>query len=395
MEPKRQLYFDNHATTPLDPGVLEAMLPYFTEKFGNPESSQHAYGWEAKSALDLARKQVATLLGAEASEIAFTSGATESIHLAILGHLETFDSPKHIITSNAEHKATLEVCARAAKFGHEVTILPVNQFGQVDTEQVRAALRENTALVSLMHGNNEIGSLNPIADIGAMLSARGIVFHVDAAQTVGKLPIDVRSMGADLLSLSAHKLYGPKGVGALFIRKKPKPHAPENAEGRIQVKPYLVGGGQERGLRGGTHNLPGIIGLGKACEISGQVMDYESQRLARLRDQLILKIRTTLDGVDLNGHPRDRLCNNINFTVHGVGSDLLLLGLKDIAYSSASACSSGTASHVLKAIGQDSSDPNQTTLRFGLGRFTTDEEVDTLAKRLIETIQNARGVSKG
>lgn len=382
---KRPLYFDNHATTPVDPRVLDAMLPYFTENFGNAESSQHSYGWTAKSALDRARAQVAALLNAEPAEIIFTSGATESIHLAILGFLEDQGPKRHIITSNAEHKATLEVCARAQKVGHEVTILPVDRTGQVSVEQVREALRENTALVSLMHGNNEIGTLNPIAEIGQLLQERGIVFHVDAAQTAGKHPIDVRAMGIGLLSISAHKLYGPKGSGALFARRQPKVH----------LVPYLVGGGQERGLRGGTHNVPGIVGLGQACALAHAEMEAERSRLTGLRDRLIQNVFKELEGVTLNGHATERLCNNVSLTIRGVEPDQLLLGLHDIAYSSGSACSSGTVSHVLKAIGQDTSDPFTTTLRFGLGRFTTDDQVEYLIRRLVETVRNAREVSRG
>lgn len=419
--PALPLYFDNHATTPVDPRVVDVMMDYLTRHFGNAESSQHAYGWKAKAAIEQARAEVASLIGAEPAEIVFTSGATESIHLAILGHLEEQGAGRHIVTANAEHKATLEVCARAQKFGHEVTLLEVDAQARVNRDQVLEALRTNTSIVSLMHGNNEVGSLHPIQEIGGALSERGVIFHVDAAQTAGKHPIDVKAMGIGLLSLSAHKLYGPKGVGALYVSKTPLHKTP-----KVRLAPYLVGGGQEKGLRGGTHNVPGIVGLGAACRIAREEMELERARLTRLRDRLIQDVRAELTGVRLNGHPTERLCNNVSFTIEGVASDSLLLGLHDIAYSSASACSSGMASHVLKAIrgahsvdpvhsqeffdasgdgdsnsdsdsnrDSDGDDPFATTLRFGLGRFTRDEDVEYLIRRLIETVRNARAVSRG
>jgi cysteine desulfurase len=404
MQPNPPLYFDNHATTPLDPRVLEAMLPFFKEDFGNAESSQHAYGWKAKSAVDKARKQIADLIGAQRGEIIFTSGATESIHLAILGFLEKQPPASHLITANTEHKATLEVCARAERLGHAVTILPVDRLGQVSAAQVAAALRPNTVLVSLMHGNNEIGTLHPIAEIGALLRERGrarrvssngngggsdtggdITFHVDAAQTIGKHAIDVQAMNIDMLSISGHKYYAPKGVGALFARRFP-------SENGVSLAPFISGGGHERGLRGGTHNVPGIVGLGFASEIAQAELASENSRLTGLRDHLISSVRTAIEGVELNGHPTERLCNNVSFTIRGIPSDIFLTGLRDIAYSSASACSSGSGatSHVLRAIGQTTSDPLVTTMRFGLGRFNTAAQVDTLISRLIATVRMAR-----
>jgi cysteine desulfurase len=294
-----------------------------------------------------------------------------------------------VITSNAEHKCVLEVCARAERLGHEVTILPVDRFGQVSAAQVKAALRPNTSLVTLIHGNNEIGSLNPLAAIGEVLQrqSRGhereggdaIVFHVDAAQTLGKVPVNVRAMGIGLLSMSAHKFYGPKGVGALFVRR---------AEGeRVHLRPFMTGGGQERGLRGGTHNVPGIVGLGRAAELCEELMAEESVRLTQLRDRLIRGVCEGLgsERVDLNGHPTARLPNNVNLTLHGVESGALLMGLREIAFSSSSACSSGTASHVLKAIGQKVDDPRSATLRLGLGRSTTDADIDFTITRILET----------
>lgn len=386
----RPLYFDNHATTPVDPTVFAAMMPFFTEHFGNAESSQHPYGWKAKAAVEKARGQIAELIGADKEELIFTSGATESIHAAILGFLEEQAPVRHIITANTEHKATLEVCQRAKKFGHEVTVLKVDRLGRITPEQVVEALRPNTALVSLMHGNNEIGTLHPIKEIGAITSARGITFHVDAAQTVGKIPVNVREMNIDLLSISAHKLYGPKGSGALFIRRTP-PH--------VLLAPYIAGGGQERGLRGGTHNVPGIVGLGAACAFAKAHMKEECERMVEFRDYLIREISTKISDVTLNGDPERRLCNNVNFTIKGVMPEDLLLGLHDVAYSSGSACSSGSVSHVLQAINgagpqPSAMDANAVTVRFGLGRFNTRQEVETLAARLIQAVKNARGNSQ-
>ncbi len=373
---KLPLYFDNNATTPLDPKVLEAMLPYFREHFGNPESVQHAYGWKAEAALTHAREQVAAILHASsANEIIFTAGATESMNLAILGYLFGLGQGCfHFITSVAEHKATLMIGERARELGHEVTLLPVNQFGQVETSDVLAAVKDNTVMVSLMHANNEIGSINPITEIGVALRARGgIVFHVDAAQTVGKTPIDVEAMGIDLLSLSAHKFFGPKGVGALYVRRA------------THLEPIMVGGGQERGLRSGTHNVPGIVGLGEACAIATRELPEEALRLTGLRDKIIRALLAP-GHIELNGHATERVCNNIHFTVHGVPADKILTGLSDIAFSTASACAAGGPSHVLRAIGREGNDPLSSSMRFGLGRFTTEGEVDTLIARVREIV---------
>ena len=379
--PQRPLYFDYNATTPVDPRVLETMLPYFTEHFGNAESGAHAYGWKAKSAVENARKQVAALINADASEVVFTSGSTESVMLATLGFLEGQEPKRHLITTRAEHKCTLDVCAKAEKLGHEVTYIPVNRYGQVSAADIVAALRPNTALVTLMHANNEIGSLNPIAEIGALLRSRGIAFHVDAAQTIGKHPIDVKAMNIDLLSVSAHKYYGPKGIGALYVRRS-----------AIHIAPLMKGGGQEKGLRGGTHNVPGIVGLGKASEIARLEMDEERTRLEKFRDKIIARF-ATLPGVELNGHPTERLCNNIHVSFRGLGADDLLLGTRDLAFSTASACSGGAMSHVLGAVGVTNPDPLFATARFSLGRFTTEAEVDTLIERITAVVQNAQGVS--
>jgi cysteine desulfurase len=384
MDTKRPIYFDNNATTPVDPRVVAAMLPFFTEHFGNPESSSHSFGWKAKTAVDHARAQVAALIGATASEIIFTSGSTESLHLAVLGLLESLGKEKrHIISSTAEHKAMIEVCARAEKLGHEVTLLPVNQYGQVEVDAVARAIKPSTALVTLMHANNEVGSFNPIGEIGKLLKTHPeIAFHVDAAQTAGKHPIDVNALGIDLLSLSAHKFYGPKGVGALYVRRP-----------KIQLAQLMGGGGQERGLRAGTHNVPGIVGLGLACEIAQKEMTAESARLTRFRDKVIQTLVKPEYGIELNGHPTDRLCNNVNLSFSGVGGDQLLTGLTDIAFSTASACSAGGPSHVVKAMAIPMRDPLSPYARFSFGRFTTESEIDHLIERVLTLVRNARTVS--
>lgn len=373
-------YFDYCATTPVDPRVVETMLPFFTEHFGNAESGQHAYGWKARAAVEKAREQVAQLIGATAHEITFTSGATESLYLAILGLLEAQSAKSHVISSQAEHKATLEACARAERLGHEVTLLPVNRYGQVAPDDVERAIRPNTALVTLMHANNEVGSMNPIAEIGQMLRARGgVAFHVDAAQTASKHVIDVGTFGIDLLSLSAHKFHGPKGIGALYVKR-----------GAVHLTPLMAGGGQERGLRGGTHNVPGIVGLGRACEIALTELPIEQVRLIALRDRLIASVVRPEFGIELNGHPSDRLCNHVHLTLQGIGTDRLLSELSDFAFSTSSACSTGGASHVLKAMGVTTTDPLTATARFCLGRFTSESEVDRLAQSLVRLSRPSR-----
>ncbi len=379
---KKPIYLDNHATTAVDPDALTAMLPYFSEKFGNAMSGNHSFGWSANSAIEKARTQVAALIGAEGREIVFTAGATESAHLGILGALEEHGKPAHIITAATEHKCILETARRAEKFGHSVTVLPVNSFGQIDLGQLRSAIRSDTKMISLMHGNNEIGTIHPIAEVGAIAHKHELLFHVDAAQTVGRSPVHVREMNIDLMSMSAHKIYGPKGVGALFVRQ---------TNPRVHLAPYIVGGGQEKGLRGGTHNVPGIVGFGAACEIAARKMQDEIQRLTRLRNHAIERLTTTLPDVILNGHPTERLCNNINITIYGVSSERIVTALHDVAFSSGSACSFGSAdvSHVLKALGR-TGDRTAATLRFGLGRFTEDSEVDEVCERLIACIKRAR-----
>ncbi len=377
----KPIYLDHHATTPVDPDVLAAMLPYFSEHFGNAMSGNHAYGWTAAVAVQKARKQVANLIGADAGEIVFTSGATESVHLAILGLLEERGGKSHVITAATEHKCVLGACEGARKLGHDVTVLGVNSMGQIDLGDLERAIRPDTALVSLMHANNEIGTLHPVARVGEIAKARGIAFHVDAAQTTGRLPIDVRAMHIDLLSLSGHKFYAPKGVGALFMRQTPP---------RLRLAPRIDGGEQERGLRAGTHNVPGIVGLGAAAEKALSAMPVESERLRLLRDRMIERLTEEIPGTVLNGHPTERLCNNVHLTVRGVTGDQLF-ALHGIAFSSGSACSSGSAeaSHVLTAIGAVP-DRSSSAIRFGLGRMTTAAEVDAACERLIEIARKAR-----
>lgn len=384
-----KLYFDNHATTPVDPEVVDAMLPYLREKFGNAASSAHELGWEAKMAVDDARAKVASLIGAKPNEIIFTSGATESIHLAIMGRLEKEGAPKHLITAATEHKATLEAAARAKRFGHDVTILPVDSEGRITRTQVQEALKAETSIVSLMHANNEIGTIHPIEEIGALLRARdNVVFHVDAAQTLGKHEVNVERMGIDLLSLSSHKFHGPKGVGALYVRKSPK---------HVRLAPQMPGGGQEQGLRGGTVNVPGVVGLGVACDIALRHMNGERAQLTKWRDRIISSVLEKHGAnVQLNG-PRgdERLCNNVNFSLRHVDPDKLLLELKGVAFSMASACSGMGGSHVLTAIKRNQDEPQSATLRLGLSRLTKEDEVSALIERLSSAIANAREIPKG
>lgn len=377
-----RVYFDNHATTPCDPRVLQTMLPYFSADFGNAESVQHPFGWKAKLAVDQARSDLAALIGAEPNEIVFTSGATESIHLALLGYAQS-QADRRVITAATEHKASLAAAKEVERRGGAVTVLPVDRYGQVSADQVEQALRPNTALVSLMHGNNEVGTLHPIAAIGALLKNRGIAFHVDAAQTVGKESIDVNAMGISLLSLSGHKMYAPKGVGALYVRRG------------LALSPLFLGGAHERGLRAGTLNVPGIVGLGEAARIAREEMMAESEKLRRWRDRIIASV-ANLDGVRLNGHPTDRLPNNVNLSLDSVDGDKLMRELHGFAYSSASACSGGSPSHVIDAL-MDApgaqpfiDDTFTSTLRIGLGRFNTEAEVENLVAILPKAILEAR-----
>ncbi len=383
---KFPIYLDNHSTTPADPRVVEAMLPYFTEKFGNAASRNHAFGWEAEEAVDKARKQIAHLIHADAKELVFTSGATESDNLAIKGVVEMYrEKGDHIITSTTEHRAVLDPCKALEKKGVKVTYLAVDKTGMVNPEDVRNAITEKTILITIMMANNEIGTINPVKEIGKIAKEKGILFHCDATQGVGKIPVDVQDMGIDLMSFTAHKIYGPKGVGALYVRKK----AP-----RVRVAPMMDGGGHERGMRSGTLPVPLIVGFGKACELCEQEMASESVRLAALRDRLHESITKSLDEVYLNGHPTLRLPNNLNLSFAYVEGESLLMGVKEIALSSGSACTSATLepSYVLRALGVGS-DLAHSSIRFGLGRFSTEEEVDYTAKRIVEVVNRLREMS--
>jgi cysteine desulfurase len=384
---KFPIYLDYHSTTPTDPRVLETMLPYFTEKFGNAASRNHAFGWEAEEAVEKARKQIARLIGADAKEIVFTSGATESDNLAIKGALEMYqEKGDHVITSQTEHRAVLDtVKALEAKKRLTATYLAVGKVGMINPEDVRNAITPKTVLISIMLANNEIGTINPIKEIGRIAKEKGVLFHVDATQGVGKIPVNVQELGIDLMSFSAHKIYGPKGVGALYVRKK----AP-----RVRLAPMIDGGGHERGMRSGTLPVPLIVGFGKACELCEQEMEAEGKRLAAIRDRLQATIMNGLEAVYLNGHPTQRLPHNLNISFAYVEGESLLMGVKEIALSSGSACTSATLepSYVLRALGVGS-DLAHSSIRFGLGRFTTDEEVDYTAKRIIEVVTRLREMS--
>jgi cysteine desulfurase len=386
MAVRTPIYLDNHATTPVDPRVLEAMLPYFTERFGNAASKSHAFGWEAEAAVDTAREQIAKVIGAAAKEIVITSGATESDNLAIKGVADAYrDRGNHIVTCVTEHKAVLDSCKVLQKHGLQVTYLPVQPDGLVDLERLRESLTDGTILISLMAANNEIGTINPIKEIGRLAKEKNILFHTDATQGVGKLPINVEQMDIDLLSLTAHKMYGPKGVGALYVRST-KP--------RVRLTPMIDGGGHERGMRSGTLNVPGIVGLGKACEISQKEMSAEGERLIALRERLKEGILAELDEVYINGHPVERLPGNLNMSFAYIEGESLLMGLKEIAVSTGSACTSASLepSYVLKALGV-SDELAYSAIRFGLGRFTTAEEIDFTIRRVVEEVRRLREIS--
>lgn len=383
---KLPIYMDNHSTTAVDPTVLEAMLPYFTEKFGNAASRNHSFGWEAEAAVDAARQQIAGLINADSKEIIFTSGATESDNLALRGVAEMYrEKGDHIITTVTEHRAVLDTAKRLEKMGFSVTYVPVRTDGLVDPEAIAQAITPKTILISVIHANNEIGTINPVAEIGKIAKARGILFHSDATQAVGKIPVDVQAMGIDLLSLSAHKMYGPKGVGALYVRRK---------NPRVRLVPMIDGGGHERGMRSGTLPVPLIVGFGKAAEICGQMMPEESKRLTALRDRLREGIMTQLDETYLNGHPTQRLPNNVNISFAYVEGESLLMGLKDIALSSGSACTSASLepSYVLKALGVGS-DLAHSSIRYGLGRFNTEEEVEYVIRHTVDIVNKLREMS--
>jgi len=384
---KFPIYLDNHSTTPMDPRVLESMLPYFTEKFGNAASRNHAFGWDAEEGVEAARKQIAKLIHADAKEIVFTSGATESNNLALKGVVEMYhEKGDHIITSSTEHRAVLDTAkALEAKRGVKVTYLPVDKFGMVNPEDVRNAITDKTILISVMFANNEIGTINPVKAIGKIAKEKGILFHCDATQGVGKVPIDVQDMGIDLMSFSAHKIYGPKGIGALYVRKKSP---------RVRIAAQMDGGGHERGMRSGTLPVPLIVGFGKACELCEQEMAADAARLSVMRDRLHATITKALEDVYLNGHPTERLPHNLNISFAYVEGESLLMGCKEIALSSGSACTSATLepSYVLRALGVGA-ELAHSSIRFGLGRFTLDEEVDYAGKRIVEVVTKLREMS--
>ncbi len=385
---KLPIYMDNHATTPLDPRVFDAMVPYFTGKFGNAASRNHGFGWEAEQGVEYAREQIAKLIGATAKEIIFTSGATESNNLALKGIAEMYkERGNHIITQVTEHKAVLDTCKRLEKSGYKVTYLPVQADGLVSLDDVRNALTDKTILVSVMYANNEIGVIQPIREIGALCHEKGIIFHTDGVQAVGKIPVNVIADNIDVMSITAHKVYGPKGVGALYVRRR---------NPRVQISEQQNGGGHERGMRSGTLNVPGIVGFGKACEIAGAEMEAEAKRQIALRDRLQKKFESVLDYVFVNGtnEPGRRLPGNLNMSFVYVEGESLLMGINDIAVSSGSACTSATLepSYVLKALGLGD-DVAHSSIRFGLGRFNTEAEVDYVADKLIDVVQKLRELS--
>ncbi len=376
----RLVYLDYHATTPVDPRVLEVMLPYFTEQFGNPASSSHAFGWKAQEAVEQARRQVAALVGSTAREIVFTSGATESNNWAIKGVAANAPAGRrHLVCSAIEHKSVLEACKSLEKAGWSLTIVPVQRDGRIDLAALEGVVSDETALVSIMAANNEIGVLQPMAEIAAIAHAKGALVHSDAAQAVGKIPVDVQAMGVDLLSLTAHKMYGPKGCGALYVKK------------RTELAPFIIGGGQERGFRSGTLNVPGIVGLGQACHLDRIEMATETRRLQALRDRLLEGLRDRVGGVLVNGSMAHRLPHNLHVSFEGVDGESLIIGIGDIAVSSGSACSSASAtpSHVLRAIYGADAVPGA-TIRFGLGRFTTDQDVDYAVEKFSAVIRRLR-----
>jgi cysteine desulfurase len=381
----KPIYLDCHSTTPVDDRVVQAMLPYFTEHFGNAASNNHQYGWESEAAVKQGRETIAKAIKASPEEIIFTSGATESNNLAIKGVAEAyFQKGKHIITVQTEHNAVLDPCKYLETLGFKVTYLPVKPDGLIDLGELEAAFQADTILVSVMAANNEIGVLQPLAEIGKMCGDRDVLFHTDAAQAIGKIPLDVQNMNIHLMSLTAHKVYGPKGIGALYVRRR---------NPKVKLAPQLHGGGHERGLRSGTLNTPQIVGFAKAVELGIGEMKSESKRLIKLRDRLWDKL-STLDGVYLNGHPTERLPGNLNISVEGVDGAALLLGLQPVAaVSSGSACTSAKVapSHVLKALGHSES-LAYASIRFGIGRFNTPEEIDRVAEAAIATITALRKV---
>ena len=383
---KLPIYMDNHATTPLDPRVLDAMMPYLTNRFGNAASRNHKFGWEAEEAVEIARKEIAALIGADPREIVITSGATESDNLAVKGVAWMYrEKGDHIITAVTEHKAILDTCKHLEKDGFRVTFLPVDNKGFVDLDDLRKAITDKTILISIMSANNEVGVLQDVKEIGAIARQRGVLFHTDAVQAAGKIPFNVNEMNVDIASLSAHKLYGPKGVGALYVRRR---------NPRVLLTPIIDGGGHERGMRSGTLNVPGIVGFGKAARIAREDLPKESAEMFRLREKLRTTLDRELDEIYINGDLQKRLPGNLNMSFAYVEGESLLMGINDIAVSSGSACTSASLepSYVLKALGVGE-DLAHTSIRFGIGRFNTEEEVDYVANRVIEVVRRLRELS--
>jgi cysteine desulfurase len=382
---KLPIYMDNNATTPLDPRVLEAMMPFLTTEFGNAASRSHPFGWKAEEAVDEARERIAALIGGSDKEIVFTSGATESINLALKGAAEFYqEKGNHFITSRTEHKATLDSCKRLERQGCEVTYLPTDKFGRISAEQVAEAITPKTVMVSVMLANNEIGTVTDIASIGKVTREKGVLLHVDAVQGVGKVPFDVEKMNVDLASLSGHKIYGPKGIGALWVRRKP----------RVRIAPIIDGGGHERGMRSGTLNVPGIVGFGYAAKLAQELMPEESKKTFALRMRLQDYFFQHLDHLELNGHPTERLPGNLNVSFAYVEGEALMMAIKNVAVSSGSACTSASLepSYVLRACGV-SEDLAHTSIRFGIGRFNTEEEVDFVKTYVVEQVTKLRAMS--
>ncbi len=381
----KPIYLDYQATTPMDPRVLDAMMPYFTEKFGNPHSRNHLFGWEAEDGVEAAREQIAQLIGADAKEIVFTSGATESNNLAIKGVAQFYkDKKNHIVTCVTEHKCVLDSCRHLEQEGFTVTYLPVKQNGLIDLEELKAAITDKTALVSIMMVNNEIGVIQPASEIGKICRERGVFFHTDAAQSAGKMPIDVEAMNIDLLSISGHKIYGPKGIGALYVRRKP----------RVRLQALISGGGQERGMRSGTLPTPLCVGLGKACEIARLEMGAEDARLHKLQDRFLNGIRKELDEIYVNGDMQQRIPGNLNISFAFVEGESLMMGIKNLSVSSGSACTSASLepSYVLRALGVEE-ELAHTSLRLGFGRFTTEAEVDIAVRDITTAVKKLRAMS--
>jgi cysteine desulfurase len=386
MTMKLPIYMDYHATTPVDPRVVDAMLPYFTTHFGNSASRNHAFGWEAEEAVETARRQVADLIGANPKEIIFTSGATESNNLAIKGVAEMYrEKGNHVITAVTEHKAVIDTCKKLEKLGGRVTYLPVQKDGRINLDDLRAAITDKTILITIMTANNEIGVLQPIAEIGAIAKEKGILFHTDAVQAVGKVPFSVTDAKVDLVSMSGHKFYGPKGVGALYVRRR---------NPRVLLAEQISGGGHERGMRSGTLNVPGIVGLGAAAALAQAEMSSEGERLRKLRDRLNKKLHENLDELYINGSMEHRLPHNLNVSFAYVEGESLLMGINDVAVSSGSACTSASLepSYVLKALGAGD-DLAHSSIRFGLGRWSTEEEVDYVVEKLTTVVRRLREMS--